>query len=1232
MERKLLSLPSFFVLLLVAGIAFLAAPVVDVDAAAPTVDTTKSAVTVVGTNIVFTIAFSQAVDYDSSATDDATHFGFQDLAVTDTKTGATATTLTLTAASISPAPADVLAGLVENQAFRVIVPRPTTGAGTVKVAILGTGGFVSVGTAPGAYVHKTPADSLSHTYDTVLPTVTIVTGAGVSGTSPNFAATGAFQVSFEINKALATGDAGFAEADITLTVGQPTPAVTPLVTASIAFLTKTQTASTEASATAEQKKEIWTAAINPGSGATSVKIEVKKDTVADAAGNKNAAAAPVTVSIDNVPPTVTITGPTAPEGGFAEAFKVTFVITDMLGGGDDAFQEKDITVTNGAVQTGSLGPDLLTAASDWTAMVTPDRKATPLTVTVDAGSIKDTAGNANTAISMDFTVNVPPPPVDPPDPTEPVQAGTNTATGFTVTLNVPSKGFVVLARSGDVAHHGILSGVTVIDIKDDAWEDLNAFMGIGPGGAIDLLAATTATDEDLVISEIMWGSDAGLGTTSEAMANSQWIELYNTTANTITGEWELRFTKSATGAGITNSRLSDKFTNFGLTQSNQFWAISDTAGGAYGQGGRTFSSAANQGTLRRLVSMERKIDFVKVEKTHDTNDAAKNRTTQLEGVPAGDLAGSWQASKDPQGANLTGRRLGTPGAKPFVTVSTTSISKAVVFNEVANRGEDKNDWLELYNPGSSEVKINNWVITKVTKVGTDEVLFKFESDENIVVPAKGFLLVVNEDPSETSLAAGENIDNPGSKANGLPTKFYINDKLKIPEKDYLLILRTEDKKGTDEKIVDIAGNIGAMNLSDTSFRTNLWPLKAWNAIKTDDLAQNNDKTWVRDKGKNLDHGDAWKADGGVTGLGIDRAATTRHSGTPGFDNGAIKDKVKDLKESDPVVISEIMFGTGDGRVPQWIELYNPSKTQAVKLNAWRLEVRNISDASEDLRVKLNYELRLPDVRIQPNQTVLIVSASGDTNDDKRFPKDRIINIWSTRSLRDAAEMSSRRDSVLSSIGFYLTLSDPDKTVVDEVGNLESNTRSNRPPTWLLKGGNLEDGGRSSMVRVEGTEGDGTEADAWRSAVNTFGGEIGVDTLYYGDNDDVGTPGYTPGGPLPVQLSSFYSKRNDAGAVIITWSTESELDNAGFNILRSLSRVGEFTRINAQLIPGAGTTGEKNTYTWTDTSARPNVVYYYQIEDVSLDGEHRTLRTTRLRGYVGAAGKATTIWGELKSRD
>ena len=38
-----------------------------------------------------------------------------------------------------------------------------------------------------------------------------------------------------------------------------------------------------------------------------------------------------------------------------------------------------------------------------------------------------------------------------------------------------------------------------------------------------------------------------------------------------------------------------------------------------------------------------------------------------------------------------------------------------------------------------------------------------------------------------------------------------------------------------------------------------------------------------------------------------------------------------------------------------------------------------------------------------------------------------------------------------------------------------------------------------------------------------------------------------------------------------------------------------------IIAGHGTTSEQHVYKFTDTNAKPNVVYYYQIEDVSING-------------------------------
>ncbi len=122
-----------------------------------------------------------------------------------------------------------------------------------------------------------------------------------------------------------------------------------------------------------------------------------------------------------------------------------------------------------------------------------------------------------------------------------------------------------------------------------------------------------------------------------------------------------------------------------------------------------------------------------------------------------------------------------------------------------------------------------------------------------------------------------------------------------------------------------------------------------------------------------------------------------------------------------------------------------------------------------------------------------------------------------------------------------------------------------------------------------------------------------------------------GEPLPVTLSHFRAEYTDAG-VVLNWTTESEVDNAGFYIYRSLTQAGEFKVITHSIIQGAGTTGERNAYTWTDTTAKPNTVYYYQIEDVSHAGVRKRLASVRLRGLLSTNGKLITRWGDLKIQD
>ena len=347
-------------------------------------------------------------------------------------------------------------------------------------------------------------------------------------------------------------------------------------------------------------------------------------------------------------------------------------------------------------------------------------------------------------------------------------------------------------------------------------------------------------------------------------------------------------------------------------------------------------------------------------------------------------------------------------------------------------------------------------------------------------------------------------------------------------------------------------------------------------------------------------------------------------------------------------------GQRNQNLPQWIELYNSSMTQTVNLAGWKLHLENASgsppihaeDLPEDLNT-YNATLTFAEKFISPNQTILIVSnaaSSGKISDRDHFPSTRVINLWTTKAHREALLRQKRTDQVISQIGFSLTLVDKDGiTVVDKVGNLDGNRRTRDEPKWELPKGE-EEGRRSSLIRVYGKDlqgqgpirigydkGEaipGTMKEAWVAADATSFANVNAHT-YYGDSDDLGTPGIRGGGPLPVSLSKFRPERmKDTGEIVVRWITESELNNAGFNILRSEKRDGEFTKVHYQA--GQGTTTERTVYEWKDKTAKPNVVYYYQIQDVSLDGDVTPLRITHLRGNVTAAGKLTTTWAGLKA--
>ena len=86
----------------------------------------------------------------------------------------------------------------------------------------------------------------------------------------------------------------------------------------------------------------------------------------------------------------------------------------------------------------------------------------------------------------------------------------------------------------------------------------------------------------------------------------------------------------------------------------------------------------------------------------------------------------------------------------------------------------------------------------------------------------------------------------------------------------------------------------------------------------------------------------------------------------------------------------------------------------------------------------------------------------------------------------------------------------------------------------------------------------------------------------------------------INLSSFTATPKFS-KVIIQWSTESEIDNAGFNIFRSTSETGEYLKINDSLIPAQGSANQGSSYEFADKDVKNRKTYYYKLEDIDLNG-------------------------------
>ena len=256
----------------------------------------------------------------------------------------------------------------------------------------------------------------------------------------------------------------------------------------------------------------------------------------------------------------------------------------------------------------------------------------------------------------------------------------------------------------------------------------------------------------------------------------------------------------------------------------------------------------------------------------------------------------------------------------------------IVFNELGNGSGADNDWLELRNVTDAAVSLKDWelsVVADAKKEDTSLVVFP-----DVSVPANGLLLLTNMPSDKTPLAGGDDITPPAGssdkKRKGLTHLSLVDDGLSLPDDGkFLLILRNaKEKRNLNEAFVDVAGGGGSgtdafIREQTGLYDTHVWPLQVLESPGSDtEDSLSAGKVWLRAKADIVGyHRDAW-AEAAFSGLGYDRkvSKSAETAGTPGYPNGAVKTEPATPKGA--ITMSEVMFDSAGGTLPQWIELYN----------------------------------------------------------------------------------------------------------------------------------------------------------------------------------------------------------------------------------------------------------------------------------------------------------------------
>ncbi len=288
------------------------------------------------------------------------------------------------------------------------------------------------------------------------------------------------------------------------------------------------------------------------------------------------------------------------------------------------------------------------------------------------------------------------------------------------------------------------------------------------------------------------------------------------------------------------------------------------------------------------------------------------------------------------------------------------------------------------------------------------------------------------------------------------------------------------------------------------------------------------------------------------------------------------------QETGQVIITEIMYDPASSETTeetQYIEIANTTPNP-INLNGWTIDDED-SDGPNTL----------PNVTLPP-YGIAIICGGSQADFEGAWGSGYLII-----SLKDNGQTMFNMSNTPSNTSEIIQLRDNNGVLVDEVNyddaapwpnnNNQSSIYLAIPKDQMNATSNND--GANWAISVSGVDGART--------ASVFG--------VWDSGADVGSPGNILGDDaLPVTLRSFQASAGD-GMVKLKWITEAEVNNLGFEILRSTTLNGPYELISSYTsnpdLRGQYTTNQRTEYRFLDQLVINGTTYYYKLIDVSANG-------------------------------